>query len=147
MTNGSIFLKFVTYALYEKYPLRSFFQSVFSRIRTETEIYSVFFRIQSKCRKIRTRKNSVFGHFSRSDEQQLMEKHTFQVFLEQSQFYSMTYIYQQFSSGLLVLEALTLKTKYLFTLFDGNLPCQYQQCFVGSCRFHTAKSSYYNRSC
>ena len=29
-----------------------------------TERYSVFLRIQSECRKIRTRKNSVFGHFS-----------------------------------------------------------------------------------
>ena len=31
-----------------------------------TEIYSVNLRIHSKYRKIRTRKNSVFGHFSRS---------------------------------------------------------------------------------
>ena len=31
-----------------------------------TEIYSVNLRIQSEYRKIRTRKNSVFGHFSRS---------------------------------------------------------------------------------
>ena len=31
-----------------------------------TEIYSVNFRIQSKYRKIRTKKNSIFGHFSRS---------------------------------------------------------------------------------
>ena len=30
------------------------------------ERYSVFLRIQSKCEKIRSRKNSVFGHFSRS---------------------------------------------------------------------------------
>ena len=30
------------------------------------EIYSVNFRIQSEYRKIRTRNNSVFGHFSRS---------------------------------------------------------------------------------
>ena len=37
--------------------IRSFFWSVFSRIWTE---YSV------QIRKIRTRKNSVFGHFSRS---------------------------------------------------------------------------------
>ena len=28
---------------------------------------TVSLRIQSECRKIRTRKNSVFGHFSRSD--------------------------------------------------------------------------------
>ena len=30
-----------------------------------TEIYGVNFRIQSQYRKIATRKNSVFGHFSR----------------------------------------------------------------------------------
>ena len=41
--------------------IRSFFCSVFSRIRT------LSLRIQSECWKIRTRKNSVFGHFSRSD--------------------------------------------------------------------------------
>ena len=29
-------------------------------------VYSVSLRIQSKCGNIRTRKNSVFGHFSRS---------------------------------------------------------------------------------
>ena len=32
-----------------------------------TEIYRVNFQIQSEYRKIRTRKNSVFGHFLRSD--------------------------------------------------------------------------------
>ena len=31
-----------------------------------TETYSVSLRIQSKCRKMRTRRNSLFGHFSRS---------------------------------------------------------------------------------
>ena len=31
-----------------------------------TERYEVSLRIQSECRKIQTRKNSVFGHFSRS---------------------------------------------------------------------------------
>ena len=31
-----------------------------------TEIYFVSLRIQSECGKIRIRKNSVFGHFSRS---------------------------------------------------------------------------------
>ena len=31
-----------------------------------TEVYGVNLRIQSEYRKIRTRKNSVFGHFSRS---------------------------------------------------------------------------------
>ena len=32
-----------------------------------TEIYSVKLRIQSEYRKMRTRNNSVFGHFSRSE--------------------------------------------------------------------------------
>ena len=41
--------------------IRSFFWSVFFRIRTE---YFVSLRIQSECRKIRTRNNSVSGHIS-----------------------------------------------------------------------------------
>ena len=42
---------------------RSFFSSVFSRIRTE---HGVSLCIQSEYGKIRTRKHSVFGHFLRS---------------------------------------------------------------------------------
>ena len=42
--------------------MRSFFWSIFSRFRTE-----YLFVFSSKCGKIRSRKNSVFGHFSRSD--------------------------------------------------------------------------------
>ena len=38
----------------------------FSVFILNTEIYSVNLPIQSECRKIRTRNNSVFGHFSRS---------------------------------------------------------------------------------
>ena len=38
---------------------------------TVTTCYSVSLRIQSECGKIRTRKNSVFEHFSRSDLHQL----------------------------------------------------------------------------
>ena len=45
--------------------IRRFFWSVFSRIRTEYGEISL--RIQSECRKIRTIKNSVFGHISHSD--------------------------------------------------------------------------------
>ena len=45
--------------------IRSYFWSVFSRIRNEYG-YFVSLRIQSECGKIRTRNNSVFGHFSRS---------------------------------------------------------------------------------
>ena len=38
----------------------------FSVFGLNAEIYGVNLRIPSKCRKIRTRNNSVFGHFSRS---------------------------------------------------------------------------------
>ena len=48
------FKKFLGHTLREKCPNTEFFWSVFSRIRTE-------------CRKIRTRKNPVFGYFQRSD--------------------------------------------------------------------------------
>ena len=52
--------------------IRRFFWSVFSRIRTEywdlrrSSLYSVNLHIQSEYRKIRTRKSSVYGQFSRS---------------------------------------------------------------------------------
>ena len=42
---------------------RSFFRSVFSRIRTEYEEIRSIRTYQSECGKIRTIKNSVFGHF------------------------------------------------------------------------------------
>ena len=44
----------------------------FSAIEQNTERYEVSFRIQFKCGKIRTRKNCVFGHFSRSDSSGLL---------------------------------------------------------------------------
>ena len=54
--------------------IRSFFWSVFSRIRTEYgEMYSLFLGIQSKCREIETRKNSAFGHFSRSEVDRMVD--------------------------------------------------------------------------
>ena len=46
--------------------IRSFFRSVFSRIWTEYGEIRVVLRIQFESGKIQTRKNSVFGHFSRS---------------------------------------------------------------------------------
>ena len=49
------------HGLRERFLTTDFFWSVFSGI------YGVNFRVQSKYGKIRTRKNSVFGHFSRSD--------------------------------------------------------------------------------
>ena len=60
----SFLMKFptLTLPLREKCQNTKFFCSVFSRIWTE---YGEI-RIQSECGKIRTRKNSVFGHFSRS---------------------------------------------------------------------------------
>ena len=46
--------------------IRRFFLYVFSLIRTECVEILVSLRIQFQSRKIQTRKNSVFGHFSRS---------------------------------------------------------------------------------
>ena len=47
--------------------IRTFFWSVFSLFGLNTEIYSVNLRIKSEYGKIRTRKNSGFGRFSRSE--------------------------------------------------------------------------------
>ena len=47
--------------------IRSFFWSVFSCIWTEYGDLLINLRIQSEYRKIRTRNNSVFGHFSCRD--------------------------------------------------------------------------------
>ena len=46
--------------------IRSFFWSVFPVLGLNMEIYGVNLRIQLEFRKIRTRKDYVFGHFSRS---------------------------------------------------------------------------------
>ena len=46
--------------------IRSFSNAYFHVFGLYTEIYGVNRRIQSTYRKIWTRKNSVFGHFSRS---------------------------------------------------------------------------------
>ena len=54
----------------EKCPNTDFW-SVFSCIRTEYgDILNL--NILSECRKIRTRKNSLFGHFSRSDNRDIL---------------------------------------------------------------------------
>ena len=45
----------------------SFFWSVFPVFGLNTGRYSISLRIYFECRKIRTRKNSVFGHFSHSE--------------------------------------------------------------------------------
>ena len=44
--------------------IQRFSGSYFPTFGLNTEIYTVFLRIQSECGKIRTRKTSVFGHFS-----------------------------------------------------------------------------------
>ena len=46
--------------------LRSFFWFVFPAFGLNTKSYGVALRIHSEYGKIRTRKNSIFGHFSRS---------------------------------------------------------------------------------
>ena len=46
--------------------IRSFSVSYFPAFGLNTEKYGVFLRTQSECWKIRTRRNSIFGHFSRS---------------------------------------------------------------------------------
>ena len=46
--------------------IRSFSGLYFPAFGLNTERYEISFRIHSECGKIRTRKNSVFGHFSRS---------------------------------------------------------------------------------
>ena len=56
--------------LREKCPNTEFFLvrifPCFPAFRLNTERYELSLRIRSKCGKIRTRKNSVFGHFSRN---------------------------------------------------------------------------------
>ena len=47
---------------------RVFSDPYFPAFGLNTERYFVSLHIQSECGKIRTRKNSVFGHFSRSEE-------------------------------------------------------------------------------
>ena len=62
--------------------IRSFSWSVFSRIRTEYgERYEVSLRIQSECWKIRTRKNSVFGHISQSQNLNFILIHLIPLFI------------------------------------------------------------------
>ena len=48
---------------------RIFSGPYFPAFGLNTERYGVSLRIQPVCEKIRTRKNSVFGHFSRGDEE------------------------------------------------------------------------------
>ena len=51
--------------------IRSFSGPYFPAFGMNPEIYSVNHCIHSKCEKVWTRKNSVFGHFSRSDKRLL----------------------------------------------------------------------------
>ena len=73
--------------------IRSFFRSVFSCIHSvfscnlliqselNKEIYGVNLRIQSEDRKIRTRKNSLFGYFSHSGIFSICDKRTLVVII------------------------------------------------------------------
>ena len=53
----------------------------FTVFELDTEIYSVNYCIQSEYRKIRTRKNSLFGHFSRRVHDKCSNAHHQQVWL------------------------------------------------------------------
>ena len=60
---------YVTYTAWKVSNYGLFSGPYFPAFGLNTERYSVSLHIQSECGKIRTRKNSVFGHFSRSDIQ------------------------------------------------------------------------------
>ena len=55
------------FALYKKLQIESFFWSILSYVWAEYGHLWVGLRIQSECKKIRTKKGLVFGHFSRSN--------------------------------------------------------------------------------
>ena len=58
---------FLTFTLREKCQKKGVFSGPYiPAFGLNTERYSLSLRVQSECRKIRTRKNSVSGHFSRS---------------------------------------------------------------------------------
>ena len=61
---GSDAVDYNTKCCVKSFQIRGFSWSVFFRIRTQ---YFVSLRIQYNCGKIRTRKNSKLGHFSRSE--------------------------------------------------------------------------------
>ena len=54
-----------------------FFGPYFPIFRLNTEIYSVNLRIKSDYRRIRTKKNSVFGRFSRSAAQVIRQMNNY----------------------------------------------------------------------
>ena len=58
--------KFLSIYCLKSAQIRFFSDPYFPAFRLNTERYSVSLRIQSECGKRRTRKNSLFGHFSRS---------------------------------------------------------------------------------
>ena len=57
--------------------IRNFFGPYFPIFRLNTEIYSVNLRIKSDYRRIRTKKNSVFGRFSRSAAQVIRQMNNY----------------------------------------------------------------------
>ena len=66
LQNADMFLIIITPTAWTVSKYRVFSGPYFPAFGLNTERYSVSLRIQSECGKIRTRKNSVFGHFSRS---------------------------------------------------------------------------------
>ena len=63
----STFSKVIPYTAWKVSKYGVFSGPYFPIFRLNTERCGLSLRIQSECGKIRTRKNSVFGHFSRSD--------------------------------------------------------------------------------
>ena len=98
--------------------IRSFFWSVFSRIRTEYgKIVSL--RIQSECGKIRTRKSSVFGPFPRNEMHSGTEIWKFQILNTSEAFSELI----EFSRNFLMITAIV--GFYNFLKWDLNLPCMF----------------------
>ena len=78
--------------LREKCPNTEFFSGpYFPVFGLNTEIYSLNLRILSEYEKIRTIKNSVFGHFSRSVSETYL-KHIFNICLVTPGLYTSRYI-------------------------------------------------------
>ena len=92
---------------------RSFFWSVFFHIRTE---YEVSLRIHSECGKIRTKKNSAFGHFSRSvSSRKILSTHFRLVF------HSIYNLVIWFVVEMKWLLSIALQKKWNFTLMSSSV--------------------------
>ena len=61
-----IFMFMIFYTVWKVSKIRSFIWSIFPAFGLNAERYEISLRIQPECEKIRTKKNSVFGHISQS---------------------------------------------------------------------------------